>query len=87
MALKSDAPPCTPHMEVAPPGGPITNGAKSYGTHGERNSATLITCFISVQCTKMSQTCQKLMFTHRIVVLKSGLENNWMQKLDHVNQP
>ena len=34
----------------------------------------------------MSETCQKLVFTHPIVVLKSGLKNNWMKKLDHVNQ-
>ena len=31
--------------------------------------------------------CQKLAFTHPIVVLKSGLKNNWMKKLDHVNRP
>ena len=31
--------------------------------------------------------CQKLAFTHPIVVLKSGLGNNWMQKLDCVNRP
>ena len=35
---------------------------------------------------KMSETCQKLAFTHPIVVLKSGLKNNWMKKLDRVNQ-
>ena len=35
----------------------------------------------------MSETCQKLAFTHPIVVLKSGLKNNWMKKLDHVNRP
>ena len=35
----------------------------------------------------MSETCQKLAFTHLIVVLKSGLENNWMRKLDRVNRP
>ena len=29
--------------------------------------------------------CQKLAFTHPIVVLKSGLGNNWMQKLDRMN--
>ena len=33
---------------------------------------------------KMSETCQKFAFTHPIVVLKSGLKNNWM-KLDCVN--
>ena len=32
----------------------------------------------------MSETCQKLAFTHPIVVLKSGLKNNWMKKLDLV---
>ena len=36
---------------------------------------------------KMSETCQKLTFTHPIVVLKSGLKNNWMKKLDRVNRP
>ena len=36
---------------------------------------------------KMLQTCQKLAFTHPIVVLKSGLKNNWMKKLDLVNRP
>ena len=35
----------------------------------------------------MSETCQKLAFTHSIVVLKSGLKNNWMKKLDRVNRP
>ena len=35
----------------------------------------------------MSETCQKLAFTHPIVVLKSGLKNNWMKKLDRVNRP
>ena len=35
----------------------------------------------------MSETCQKLAFTHSIVVLKSGLKNNWMKKLDCVNRP
>ena len=35
----------------------------------------------------MSETCQKLGFTHPIVVLKSGLKNNWMKKLDRVNRP
>ena len=35
---------------------------------------------------KMSETCQKLVFTHP-VVLKSGLKNNWMKKLDRVNRP
>ena len=35
----------------------------------------------------MSETCQKLAFTHPIVVLKSGLKNNWMKKLDCVNRP
>ena len=35
----------------------------------------------------MSETCQKLAFTHPIVVLKSGLKNNWMKKLDLVNRP
>ena len=29
----------------------------------------------------MSETCQKLAFTHPIVVLKSGLKNNWMKKI------
>ena len=33
----------------------------------------------------MSETYQKLAFTHPIVVLKSGLKNNWMKKLDRVN--
>ena len=35
----------------------------------------------------MSETCQKLAFTHPIVVLKSGLKNNRMKKLDRVNRP
>ena len=35
----------------------------------------------------MSETCQKLAFTHPIVVLKGGLKNNWMKKLDRVNRP
>ena len=35
----------------------------------------------------MSETCQKLAFTHPIGVLKSGLKNNWMKKLDHVDRP
>ena len=35
----------------------------------------------------MSETCQKLVFTHPVVVLKSGLKNNWMKKLDRVNWP
>ena len=35
----------------------------------------------------MSETCQELAFTHPIVVLKSGLKNNWMKKLDRVNRP
>ena len=35
----------------------------------------------------MSETYQKLAFAHPIVVLKSGLKNNWMKKLDHVNRP
>ena len=34
----------------------------------------------------MSETCQKLAFTHPIVVLKSGLKNNWMKKLDRVSR-
>ena len=35
----------------------------------------------------MSEICQKLAFTHPIVVLKRGLKNNWMKKLDRVNRP
>ena len=35
----------------------------------------------------MSEICQKLAFTHPIVVLKSGLKNNWEKKLDRVNRP
>ena len=35
----------------------------------------------------MSETCQKLVFTHPVVVLKSGLKNNWMKKLDRVSRP
>ena len=35
----------------------------------------------------MSETCQKLAFTHPIAVLKSGLKNNCMKKLDRVNRP
>ena len=35
----------------------------------------------------MSESCQKLVFTHPIVVLKSGLKNNRMKKLDRVNRP
>ena len=34
----------------------------------------------------MSETYQKLAFTHPIVVLKSGLKNIWMKKLDRVNR-
>ena len=34
-----------------------------------------------------SEICQTLVFTHPIVVLKSGLKNNWMKKLDRVNRP
>ena len=34
----------------------------------------------------MSETCQKLAFTHPTVVLKSELKNNWMKKLDRVNR-
>ena len=34
----------------------------------------------------MSETCQKLAFKHPIVVLKCGLKNNWMNKLDLVNR-
>ena len=30
----------------------------------------------------MSETCQQLAFTHPIVVLKSGLKNNWIKKLE-----
>ena len=36
---------------------------------------------------KKSETCQKLAFTHPIVVLKSGLKNNWIKKLGDVNRP
>ena len=35
----------------------------------------------------MSETCQKLASTHPVVVFQSGLKNNWMKKLDRVNQP
>ena len=36
----------------------------------------------------MLETCQKLAFTHPVVVLlKSGLKNNWMKILDRVNRP
>ena len=35
----------------------------------------------------MSETGQKLALTHPIIVLKSGLKNNWMKKLDRVNRP
>ena len=35
----------------------------------------------------MSETCQKLAFTHPIAVLQSELKNNWMKKLDRVNLP
>ena len=35
----------------------------------------------------MSETCQKLAFTHPIVVLKSGLKNNWTKQLDRVSRP
>ena len=35
----------------------------------------------------MSETCQKLAFTHPIVVLKSGLKNNWIKKLDDECEP
>ena len=34
----------------------------------------------------MSETCQKLAFTH-LIVLKNGLKNNWMKQLDRVNRP
>ena len=36
---------------------------------------------------KNVETCQKLAFTHPIVVLKSGLKTNWKKKLDRVNRP
>ena len=29
----------------------------------------------------MSGACQKLAFTHQIIVLKSGLKNSWMKKI------
>ena len=32
----------------------------------------------------MLETYQKLAFTHQIVVLKSGLKDNWMKTLDRV---
>ena len=35
----------------------------------------------------MPETCQQLAFTHSVAVLKSGLKNNWMKKLDRVNRP
>ena len=35
----------------------------------------------------MSETCRKWAFTHPIVVLKVGCNNNWMKKLDRVNRP
>ena len=35
----------------------------------------------------MSEISQKLAFTHPIVVLKSGLKNNWIKTLDRVNRP
>ena len=35
----------------------------------------------------MSEACQKLAFTYPIVVLKSGLKNNWMKKLGRVDRP
>ena len=35
----------------------------------------------------MSGTCQKVAFTHPIVVLKSGVKKNWMKKLERVSQP
>ena len=34
----------------------------------------------------MSETCQELVFKHPIIVLKSGLKNNWMKELDRVNR-
>ena len=36
---------------------------------------------------KLLGTCQKLAFTRLIVVWKSGLKNNWTQRLDRVNRP
>ena len=36
---------------------------------------------------KMSETCQKLAFTHPVVVWKSGLKNKWKKRLDRVNRP
>ena len=44
-------------------------------------------CFHPIQYIKMSETYQKLAFTRPIVVLKSGLKNNWIKKLDRVNRP
>ena len=44
-------------------------------------------CSIFIQYKKKVGTCQKLAFKHPIVVLKSGLKNNWMKKLDRVNWP
>ena len=35
----------------------------------------------------MSEKCRKLAFTHPIVVLKKGVKNNWMKKLDRLNRP
>ena len=35
----------------------------------------------------MSESCQKLASTHPIVVLRSGLKNNWIKTLDSVNRP
>ena len=35
----------------------------------------------------MLETCQRVAFTYPIVVLKSGLKNNWMRKLDRVYRP
>ena len=39
---------------------------------------------IHKKCKKFGQ---KLAFTYPIAVLKSGLKNNWMNKLDRVNRP
>ena len=53
---------------------------------GRGIQTTFITCPIFIQYRKMSETGQKLVLTHRFVVLKIGLENNWMQKLNHMNR-
>ena len=54
--------------------------------HDYFNRMEIVHVLFSSNTYNMSDTCQKLAFTHPIVVLKSGLKNNWMKKLDRVNR-